>query len=222
LVSVFDTASPSLEEQRDAGCRFAQVDVSDEVSVASALDDAERAHGVARILVNCAGVAPSGRTVNREFQPHSLALFKHTLNVNLIGSFNVLSQFAARLARAEPVNEERGAVILTASIAAFEGQVGQAAYAASKAGVVGMTLPIARDLAQYGIRVMTIAPGIFMTPMFAGLPEPTQELLQGQVPHPSRAGRPSEFAQLVGSIIVNPMLNGETIRIDGAFRMGPR
>ncbi|MCK8784702.1 SDR family NAD(P)-dependent oxidoreductase [Roseomonas sp. NAR14] len=204
------------------GGRFVATDVTDEASVAAALAEAESAHGTARVLVNCAGIAPPQKTVGREGQPHSLALYRKVIEVNLIGTFNVLSQFAARLAKADPVGEERGVIVNTASVAATDGQVGQAAYASSKAGVVGLTLPVARDLAPLGIRVMTVAPGIFLTPMLEGLPQPAQDSLGKQVPFPSRLGRPEEYAQLVAAIIANPMLNGEAIRLDGAIRMAPR
>ncbi len=204
------------------GGRFAAVDVTDEAAVAAALDAAEQAQGVARVLVNCAGIAPASRVVTREGQPHALALFRKVIEVNLIGTFCVTAAFAARLAKADPAGEGRGVVINTASVAAYDGQVGQAAYAASKGGVAALTLPLARDLAQHGIRVMTIAPGLFLTPMLEGLPQNVQDSLGQQVPFPSRLGRPAEYAQLVLSIIASPMLNGETIRLDGALRMAPR
>ena len=204
------------------GGRFAAVDVTDEDAVAASLDAAETAHGVARILVNCAGIAPASRVVNREGLPHKLALFRKVVEVNLIGTFCTTAAFAARLAKAAPIGEGRGVVVNTASVAAYDGQVGQAAYAASKGAVASMTLPLARDLAQHGIRVMTIAPGLFLTPMLEGLPQPVQDSLGQQVPFPSRLGRPGEYADLVLSIIASPMLNGETIRLDGALRMAPR
>ncbi len=204
------------------GGRFAKVDVTDGDSVANALAEAEAAHGPARILVNCAGIAPAIKTFGKEFKVHPLDTFRKTVEVNLIGTFNVLSQFSARLAQAEPVGEERGVIVNTASVAAFDGQIGQIAYSASKGGVVGLTLPAARDLSQHLIRVVTIAPGIFWTPMLAGLPQAAQDSLGQQVPHPSRLGKPEEYAQLVESIVTNPMLNGETIRLDGAIRMAPR
>jgi NAD(P)-dependent dehydrogenase (short-subunit alcohol dehydrogenase family) len=160
--------------------------------------------------------------VGKEAKPHPLELFKKAIEVNLIGTFNMISQFAARLSRADPVDEERGVIVNTASVAAYDGQIGQAAYAASKGGVVALTLPVARDLAQHRIRVMTIAPGIFLTPMLMGLPQAAQDSLGMQVPHPSRLGRPEEYAQLVHSILLNPMLNGEVIRLDGAIRMAPK
>lgn len=177
---------------------------------------------MARVLVNCAGIVYGGKTVGREAAPHPLDQFRKVIEVNLIGTFNVISQFAARLSKAELVGEERGVIVNTASIAAFDGQIGQAAYAASKGGVVGMTLPIARDLAQLAIRVVTIAPGIFWTPMMASLPKEVSDALGKQTPFPSRLGKPEEYALMVDSIINNPMLNGETIRLDGAIRMPPR
>jgi len=207
---------------RTIGGRCVTTDVTDEEAVAKALVQAESAFGTARILVNCAGVAPSIKTVGRDGSPHKLPDFRRAIEINLVGTFNVLSQFAARLITAEPLGEERGIIVNTASIAAFDGQIGQAAYAASKSGIVGLTLPVARDLAREKIRVMTIAPGIFLTPMMLGFSQAAQDSLGQQVPHPSRLGQPEEYADLVRSIIVNPMLNGEVIRLDGAIRMGPR
>lgn len=204
------------------GGKFFKVNVTDDASVADAIAQAEAAHGVARALVNCAGIAIAVKTVGKEGQPHALDAFRKVLEVNLLGTFNTISKFAARLSQAEPLGEERGVIVNTASVAAYDGQIGQAAYSASKGGVVGMTLPIARDLSQFGIRVMTIAPGIFWTPMLAGLPPAAQESLGKQVPFPSRLGKPEEYALLVKSILDNPMLNGETIRLDGAIRMAPR
>lgn len=222
-VTIFDLNEEVGEAHAAAiGGLFARVDVADEASVAAGLDAAEAAHGVTRLLVNCAGVAPAIKTVGKENAPHPLAAFRRAVEINLVGSFNVIAQFAARLAAAEPVGEERGVIVNTASVAAFDGQIGQAAYAASKAGVAGMTLPVARDLAQHRIRVVTIAPGIFLTPMLMGLPQSAQDSLGTQVPHPSRLGKPEEYAQMVCAIVENPMLNGETIRLDGAIRMAPR
>lgn len=222
-VTLFDLNAEAGEQAASAiGGHFIQVNVTDDAQVAAAVLAAEEKHGVARILVNCAGIAPPAKTVGREGQPHSLDLFRKVIDINLIGSFNTLSKVAARLSAADPVGEERGVLINTASVAAFDGQIGQAAYAASKAGIAGMTLPVARDLAPLGIRVMTIAPGIFLTPMLLGLPQAAQDSLGRQVPFPSRLGKPEEYAQLVESIILNPMLNGEVIRLDGAIRMPPR
>jgi len=222
-VTLFDRdAAAGTAHATAIGGRFAQVDVTDDAAIDAALAEAEAAHGVARILVNCAGIAPAIKTVGKENVPHPLAAFRQAIEVNLVGSFAVIARFAASLAATDPIGEERGVIVNTASVAAYDGQVGQAAYAASKGGVVGMTLPIARDLAQHRIRVMTIAPGIFLTPMLMGLPPAAQESLGTQVPHPSRLGRPEEYAALVETIVTNPMLNGEVIRLDGAIRMAPR
>ncbi|MED5544702.1 MAG: SDR family NAD(P)-dependent oxidoreductase [Pseudomonadota bacterium] len=204
------------------GGRFAKVDVTDETGVAQALEEAEAVNGKARILVNCAGIGPPRKVLDRDGSPIPLGDFAKIVNINLIGSFNVLSKFASRLHDAEEIEGERGVAISTASVAAFEGQIGQAAYSASKGGVVGMTLPIARELARYGIRVMTIAPGLFLTPLMESFPKEVQDSLGAQVPFPSRLGYPDEYAQLVESIVTNPMLNGETIRLDGAIRMSPK
>jgi len=201
---------------------FIKVNVTDEDNVREAVASAEKQNGIARILVNCAGIATGAKTVGKENAPHPLAQFRKTIEINLIGTFTVITHFAARLSTAEPIGEERGVIVNTASVAAFDGQIGQAAYSASKGGVVGMTLPVARDLAQFGIRVMAIAPGIFYTPMMAGMPQNVQDALGKQVPFPSRLGQPSEYALMVQSIIANPMLNGEVIRLDGAIRMPPR
>ncbi|WP_448500701.1 SDR family NAD(P)-dependent oxidoreductase [Sphingomonas sp.] len=222
-VAIFDRDEERGRAQAEAiGGAFFAVDVADEASAEAAFAAAEDAGGVARLLVNCAGVAPAIKTVSKDGAPHPLDAFRRTIGVNLIGSFNMIAQFAARLAAADPLGEERGVIVNTASVAAYDGQIGQAAYAASKGGVVGMTLPIARDLAQHRIRVVTVAPGIFLTPMLMGLPQAAQDSLGQQVPHPSRLGRPEEYAQLVEAIVANPMLNGEVIRLDGAIRMAPR
>jgi len=222
-VAIFDlNESVGQAHAAQIGGLFVRVNVADEDSVAAGIAEAEAAHGIARVLVNCAGIAPAAKTIGKDGQPHAAETFRKAINVNLIGTFIMLSRFAACLAAAESLGEERGVIINTASVAAYEGQIGQTAYGASKAGVVGLTLPAARDLAQYGIRVVTIAPGIFWTPMLASLPPAAQESLGKQVPFPSRLGRPDEYADLVSAIIANPMLNGETIRLDGAIRMGPR
>lgn len=222
-VTIFDLNEDiGQAHAKDIGASFQKVNVSDEVAVGAALDAAQAANGVARVLVNCAGIAPAVKTVGRENVPHSAEIFAKTVTVNLIGTFTMIAQFAARLAAAEPIGEERGVIINTASVAAYDGQIGQAAYAASKGGVVGMTLPIARDLSQHQIRVMTIAPGIFLTPMLLGLPQAAQDSLGTMVPHPRRLGKPEEYAKLAASIIDNPMLNGEVIRLDGAIRMAPK
>ncbi len=222
-VTIFDLDEKrGTETAREVGGRYIAVDVTDKGSIEQGLEQAEQSHGVARILVNCAGIAPVGRVVDKSGAPHDIALFRKAVEVNLIGTFNMLSVFAARLSSADILGEERGVVINTASVAAYDGQIGQCAYAASKGGVVALTLPAARDLAKSQIRVMTIAPGIFITPMLTGLPQAAQDSLGQQVPHPSRLGQPDEYASLVKAIIDNPMLNGEVIRLDGAIRMAPR
>ncbi|MGB3699600.1 MAG: 3-hydroxyacyl-CoA dehydrogenase [Gordonia sp. (in: high G+C Gram-positive bacteria)] len=200
--------------------RFVAADVTDEAAVTAALDVAESL-GPLRVAVNCAGIGNAIKTVGKQ-GAFPLDAFKKVVDVNLIGTFNVLRLAAERIAKTEPVDGERGVIINTASVAAFEGQIGQAAYSASKGGVVGMTLPIARDLASLLIRVVTIAPGLFKTPLLGSLPEEAQKSLGGQVPHPSRLGDPSEYGALAAHIVSNPMLNGETIRLDGAIRMAPR
>lgn len=222
-VAIFDmNAEAANAVAQEIGGLAVSVNVADDASVAAGLDAAEQAHGVARILVNCAGVAPAVKTVGKENAPHPFDTFARTISINLVGTFNMIAKFAARLAAADELDGERGVIVNTASVAAYDGQIGQAAYAASKGGVVGMTLPIARDLASHRIRVMTIAPGIFLTPMLEGFPQNVQDALGAQVPHPSRLGKPAEYAQLVESIVRNPMLNGEVIRLDGAIRMAPR
>jgi NAD(P)-dependent dehydrogenase (short-subunit alcohol dehydrogenase family) len=222
-VVVADLASsPGAEAAARLGpsARFAPADVTDESAVAAALDMATEL-GTLRVAVNCAGVGTPGRVLGkRGVLP--LADFANVVQVNLIGTFNVIRLAAERIATAEPLDGERGVIVNTASIAAFDGQVGQAAYAASKGGVVGLTLAVARDLADKLIRVVTIAPGLFKTPMLEGLPEEAQASLGAQVPHPNRLGEPDEYARLVEHIILNPMLNGEVIRLDGALRMAPR
>jgi NAD(P)-dependent dehydrogenase (short-subunit alcohol dehydrogenase family) len=197
-------------------------DVTDEDAIKAAIAKAEAAHGIARVLMNCAGIGGSQRTVGKD-GVYPLAKFVRIINVNLIGTFNVLRMAAAAMAGNDPdEGGERGAVVMTASIAAFDGQIGQTAYSASKGGVVGLTLPAARDLAHIGIRVCTIAPGLFDTPLLAGLPDEARQALGAQVPHPPRLGRPEEYAELACHIAENPMLNGETIRLDGALRMPPK
>jgi NAD(P)-dependent dehydrogenase (short-subunit alcohol dehydrogenase family) len=197
-------------------------DVADSASAEAAVAAAAKAHGVARILVNCAGVGTAGRIVGRD-GPLKLDAFERVIRVNLIGTFNMLRLAAAAMSEADPLEEnERGVIINTASIAAFEGQVGQAAYAASKGGVASLTLPAARELARAGIRVMTIAPGLFHTPMVAQLPPEIQASLGASIPYPPRLGMPAEYASLVEYIIGNRFLNGEVIRLDGALRMAPR
>jgi 3-hydroxyacyl-CoA dehydrogenase / 3-hydroxy-2-methylbutyryl-CoA dehydrogenase len=201
---------------------FHKTDVTREKDVTEALDRAISAFGEINVLVNCAGIASASKTVGKK-GPFNLEIFERTIKVNLIGTFNVIRLAAERMSGNSPGDDgERGVIINTASVAAFDGQVGQAAYSASKAGVVGMTLPVARDLAQFGIRNVTIAPGIFETPMVGLMQEKVRESLEKQVPFPPRFGRPEEFADLVLEIIRNRMINGETIRLDGAIRMGPR
>jgi NAD(P)-dependent dehydrogenase (short-subunit alcohol dehydrogenase family) len=212
-----DEAAASL----DGGAVFAAADVTDEAAVRSALDAAGEL-GPLRVVVNCAGIGTPGRLLGRDGTAFPLDPFVKVVQVNLIGTFNVIRLAAERMAAAEPVGEERGVIVNTASVAAYEGQIGQAAYSASKGGIVGMTLPIARDLAQRLIRVVTIAPGLFDTPLLAGLPEEARTSLGQQVPHPSRLGDPDEYGALVEHIVANPMLNGEVIRLDGAIRMAPR
>jgi NAD(P)-dependent dehydrogenase (short-subunit alcohol dehydrogenase family) len=200
--------------------KFASADVTDEAAVSQALDLAETL-GPLRINVNCAGIGSAAKTLGKD-GPFPLDWFTKTIQVNLIGTFNVLRLSAQRIAKNEPLGEERGVIINTASVAAFEGQIGQAAYSASKGGVVGMTLPIARDLSRELIRVCTIAPGLFKTPLLGSLPEEAQKSLGQQVPHPARLGDPDEYGMLAVHIVENPMLNGEVIRLDGAIRMAPR
>ena len=198
-------------------------DVTSPDSVQAAIETAAAAHGTARILMQIAGIGTAKRVIARDGSPAPLEDFAKVINVNLIGSYNVARLFAAACAKAEPMEDgERGVIVFTASVAAFDGQVGQQAYSASKSGVVGMTLPMARDLAQYGIRVCTVAPGLFATPLMGTLPEPVQASLAASIPFPSRLGKPSEFAELACHIVSNGHLNGETIRLDGALRLAPR
>jgi NAD(P)-dependent dehydrogenase (short-subunit alcohol dehydrogenase family) len=203
------------------GATFVPADVTDSDSITAALDTAAGL-GPIRVLVNCAGIGTPGRVLGKDGSAYGLDPFEAVIRVNLIGSFNTIRLAAERIAATEPVDGERGVIVNTASVAAFDGQIGQAAYSASKGGIVGMTLPIARDLAQRLIRVVTIAPGLFDTPLLAGLPEAARASLGQQVPHPSRLGDPDEYGALVEHIVANPMLNGEVIRLDGAIRMAPR
>ena len=221
LLDLDAKAAAEVAEEIDGvalGC-----DVSDAGSVEEAVSQARERHGPARFCVNCAGIAPAKRVVGRE-GPMPLDEFKKVIDVNLIGTFNLIRLAAADMAALEAVNEsgERGVIICTASIAAFEGQIGQAAYSASKGGVVSMTLPIAREMARVGVRVVTIAPGLMGTPMMLGFSQEVQDSLAAQVPFPSRLGRPDEYAALVGHIIENAMINGNVIRLDGAIRMQPK
>lgn len=224
-VAVLDLPTSGGEEfamQMGDSCVFAPTDVTSPDEVTAALDIAEEAFGGLKIAVNCAGIGWAARVINREGEPAALEPFETVVRVNLIGTFNVARLAAARISRTEPVDGERGAIVNTASIAAFDGQIGQSAYSASKGGVVGMTLPLARDLATTMVRVVTIAPGTFDTPMLAMLPQEVQDQLAAGIPHPRRLGRPEEFAALVRHIVENPMLNGEVIRLDGALRMPPK
>jgi NAD(P)-dependent dehydrogenase (short-subunit alcohol dehydrogenase family) len=216
-------ASAGAEVARELGgkTRFAAADVTEPDAVAAAVAAADELAPL-RTLVHCAGRGGAMRVVDREGKPGSLALYETVVRVNLIGTFNVLSQAAARMAAHDPVDGERGVCVLTASVAAFEGQIGQLPYASAKAGIVGLTLVAARDLASRQIRVTTIAPGTFDTPILARLPENVKDSLAQAVPHPRRLGVPDEFARLALAIVDNPMLNGETIRLDGAIRMPPR
>jgi 3-hydroxyacyl-CoA dehydrogenase / 3-hydroxy-2-methylbutyryl-CoA dehydrogenase len=216
IADLNDERGEALAEE--IGAAFAHADVTDEAQVNAAVEAA----GELRLAVSCAGIGWAERTVKKD-GPAALEPFEAVVRVNLIGTFNVLRMAAAAMAGNDPDEDgERGAVVMTASIAAFDGQIGQAAYAASKGGVVGLTLPAARDLARLGIRVCTIAPGLFDTPLLAALPEEARQALGAQVPHPPRLGRPEEYARLACHIAENPMLNGETIRLDGALRMPPK
>ena len=213
----------------ELGGVFCKVNVTSEEEVDAGFAKAREAHGQERILVNCAGIGNAIKTASRSKEDGSIkhfpiSAFEFVVQVNLIGTFRCIAKSAAGMMTLDPITDDgnRGAIVNTASVAAEDGQIGQAAYSASKGGVVGMTLPVARDLAQHHIRVMTIAPGIFRTPMVEGFPQHVQDALGAQVPHPSRLGDPAEYAQLVESIIRNPMLNGEVIRLDGAIRMAPR
>lgn len=223
-VAILDMDDNRGQALADAiGAHYAPCNVGDAESVKSALETVRAAHGQERICVNCAGVA-TAQTTLIDGRPHDLALFAKIVSVNLIGTFNVASQSAAGMAAVEPVDAggERGIIVNTASIAAFDGQIGHAAYSASKAGVAGMTLPMARDLAREGIRVLAIAPGMFATPMATDLPDRRMQSMFDNMPFPSRLGEPAEFAALVAHCIENPMLNGETIRLDGGCRMPPK
>jgi NAD(P)-dependent dehydrogenase (short-subunit alcohol dehydrogenase family) len=200
-----------------------QCDITDSASLQAAIDAAAAAHGPARILMHIAGIGSAKRVVGKDGSPAPLEDFARVVNVNLIGTYNAARLFAAECAKLTPMEDgERGVMVFTASVAAFDGQVGQQAYSASKAGVAGMTLPMARDLAQHGIRVCTIAPGLFATPLMRTLPEPVQASLAASIPFPPRLGKPEEFAALAAHIVTNTHLNGEVIRLDGALRMAPR
>ncbi|MDQ4215761.1 SDR family NAD(P)-dependent oxidoreductase [Microbacterium sp. ASV81] len=215
-------SSKGAELAAELGGVFAPADVTSPDEVAAAVAAAQAAAPL-RIVVNCAGIAPPAKVLDRDGNPTDLAAFERIIRINLVGTFNVISQASAVIAANDPSESgDRGVIVSTASVAAFDGQIGQPAYSASKGGVHAMTLPIARELARYGIRVCTIAPGIMETPMLAGLPQAAQDSLGEQVPYPARLGRPDEYASLVQQIVENGYLNGETIRLDGAIRMAPR
>jgi len=222
-VAIFDLQDELGEKKaKEIGGLFVKTNVADAASAEASIKTVVETLGTPRVVVNCAGIGRSARTISKS-GPHDLAMFSQVIQVNLIGTFNVIRLAAFAMSQAEPMEEgERGVIVNTASVAAFDGQIGQAAYSASKGGVVGMTLPIARDLSSLGIRVCTIAPGLFLTPMMMSLPEEAQKSLGAQVPFPPRLGHPKEYAQLAMQIIENRMLNGEVIRLDGAIRMAPR
>jgi NAD(P)-dependent dehydrogenase (short-subunit alcohol dehydrogenase family) len=222
VVDLPSSEGKAVVERLGDRTRFAPADVTVEDDVKTAVETAARDFGGLHIVVNCAGVGFPGRVLTREGDAIDLERFEFVVRVNLIGTFNVIRLAAAQIAKQDPEDDERGVFVNTASIAAFDGQIGQAAYAASKGGIVGMTLPIARDLATKLIRCVAIAPGTFDTPMLAGLPEEARQKLAEGIPHPHRLGRPAEFAALARHIVENPMLNGEVIRLDGALRMPPR
>lgn len=222
-VAIFDVGMERAQAvAADIGGIAVKCDVSDADSGVAAMAEVQQKLGAARILVNCAGIAIGVKTIGKE-GPHPLDQYRRVIEINLVGTFNMIRLFADAAAKLEPLHGgERGVIVNTASVAAYDGQIGQAAYSASKGGVVGMTLPVARDLARSGIRVCTIAPGIFKTPMMAAMPQDVQDSLGAAVPFPSRLGEPSEYAALALHIVGNQMLNGETIRLDGAIRMAPR
>jgi NAD(P)-dependent dehydrogenase (short-subunit alcohol dehydrogenase family) len=220
LLDINDEAGAAASEE--LGARYIRTDVTSEAGVKDAVAQAEEHMGGLNVAVNCAGIIGAGRVLGRE-APMDLEFFSRVIQINLVGSFNVAKATAALMEHNEPAEDgERGVIINTASVAAYEGQIGQAAYSASKGGVVGMTLPIARELARCGIRMVTIAPGIFWTPMVDGMPEPVQESLSASVPFPRRLGKPNEFAALAAHIVENVYLNGTTIRLDGATRLEPK
>lgn len=223
-VAVLDVNMALAEKvAAETGGIACQCDITNTDSVVAALAKATAAHGPARILMNIAGIGTAKRIVGKDGNAAPLEDFARVINVNLVGSYNISRLFAAACTKLDPLEDgERGVMMFTASVAAFDGQVGQQAYSASKGGLVGMTLPMARDLAQYGIRVCTIAPGLFSTPLMKQLPEPVQQSLAASIPFPSRLGKPEEFAQLAAHIVTNSHLNGEVIRLDGALRMAPR
>ena len=223
-VAVLDVNSAGAQRvAAEIGGLALTADITDTTSLTAALDAAEAAHGTARIVMNIAGIGSAKRVVGKDGNPAPLEDFERVVRVNLLGTYNVVRLTAARLAKLAPLEGgERGVMVMTASVAAFDGQVGQEAYSASKAGIAGMTLPLARDLAQHGVRVCTVAPGLFETPLLKGLPEAVQQSLAASIPFPPRLGRPQEFAELAAHIVTNGHLNGEVIRLDGALRMAPR
>jgi NAD(P)-dependent dehydrogenase (short-subunit alcohol dehydrogenase family) len=220
MLDVNDEAGAAAEAE--LGARYIRTDVTSEDAVIASVDQVAEINGGLNVAMNCAGIIGAGRVLGRE-APMPLSLFATTINVNLVGSFNVAKTAANVMQHNDPMDDgEKGVIINTASVAAYEGQIGQAAYSASKGGLVGMTLPMARELSRFGIRVMTIAPGIFWTPMVDGMPDHIQEALSSSIPFPSRLGRSEEFAVLAGNIIESPYLNGTTIRLDGAVRLAPK
>jgi NAD(P)-dependent dehydrogenase (short-subunit alcohol dehydrogenase family) len=222
IVDRDEKRGPALEQALEGRARFVKTDVTSPDDVGKAIE-AATALGTLRVAVSCAGVGWAARTINKEGQAHDLELFKTVIGINLVGTFNVLRLAAAAMAKNAPGDDgERGVIVNTASVAAYDGQIGQAAYAASKAGVVGLTLPVARDLSAVGIRVMTIAPGTMDTPMLAALPEAARQALAAGIPFPKRLGTPDDYAKLVEHIVANGYLNGEVIRLDGALRMPPK
>ncbi|OJV16904.1 MAG: 3-hydroxyacyl-CoA dehydrogenase [Dyadobacter sp. 50-39] len=226
ILDLNEASGQVLESEFSGQIKFIKTDVTSESEVQNALDIALQTLGSIQIVVNCAGIAPARKIIGKAdgiYGPHSFELFEKTIRINLIGTFNVMRLAAFAMENNTPnADGERGVIINTASVAAYDGQMGQVAYAASKGGIVSMTLPVARDLAKSGIRVMAIAPGLFETPLLMGLPEEARTSLGQQIPFPSRLGKPSEYALLAKSIVENPMLNGEVIRLDGAIRMAPR
>lgn len=223
ILDIGHSRGAEIAQELGTNTLFVEADVTNEELTAAAMSKTVEAFGAIHVVVNCAGIATAGKTLGKGNAPLDLGPFKRTIEVNLIGTFNVIRLAAVHMVKNEPTADgERGVIINTASVAAFDGQIGQAAYSASKGGVVGMTLPIARDLSRDGIRCCTIAPGIFETPMLMGLPEPARKALGASVPFPQRLGTPAEYAKLACHIIENVMLNGETIRLDGAIRMAPK
>jgi NAD(P)-dependent dehydrogenase (short-subunit alcohol dehydrogenase family) len=220
IVDLPGSTGERVADELGDSCTFAPADVADPAEIARALDIAEEL-GPLRVVVNCAGVGDPAKVVGRD-GPHPLEEFERVLRVNLVGTFNVIRLASHRIVHNEPIDGDRGVIVSTASVAAFDGQVGQAAYSASKGGIASMTLPIARELADHQIRVAAVAPGMFETPLLLGLPEKAQESLAQQVPHPKRLGSPAEFASLVAHIVENGMVNGEVVRLDGAIRMAAK